>query len=305
MKPQRTGWRRWKSRLMAVLAVLCVVAALIPLFAILGAALARGLPAVLSPGFFTTNLPVPCSPGTLPADCPKGGIFNSLQGTIVLIGVGSLIAIPVGILTGIYLSEYGGSRASGSLRFFVEVMVGIPSIVVGIFVYTAITLAAMNGWISSFWATSTFAGALALAVIMIPIIARTCDEALAIVPRATREAALALGIPRHRTTLHIVLATGRGAVLTGVLLGVARGIGETAPLIVTAGTLSIFGFQGLAHPTANLPYTIYQFGLSNYSNWIPIAWGGAIVLIGVMLLISIGARLLFYRAARRMGGGLV
>ena len=273
--------RRVKDWGMAVACLACVVIALIPLVSILVEATARGLPAI-GPGFFTETQPEPCSP-QLSGSCPTGGIANALEGTLILIGLAALVAIPFGILVGVYLSEYGHGRLGRSIRFFTDVMTNIPSIVVGIFVYGLFVAVARS------IVFSAIAGGLALATIMIPIVARTSEEALRLVPTATREAALALGVPKYRVILRVVLSSGRSALVTGALLGVARVGGETAPLIMT-GFGNPFLFQGLDHPIDSLTLRIFYYGISPFGNWQNLAWGAALVLIVVMLGISIASR---------------
>jgi phosphate transport system permease protein len=288
--------RRIVDRLMTVAALACVALALIPLGSILYTAAIRGYSS-MTVAFFTQNQPLACIPSL--GACHSGGIANAIEGTFILVAVASLIALPAGILAGIYLSEYGRlSRFGHGVRFVADVMTGIPSIVVGIFVFALFLLLAQDGVIPARHLLSAFAGSVALAIIMIPIVARTVEEALRLVPTTLREAALALGIPRWRTILRIVLSTGRAGVVTGALLAVARAAGETAPIILLVGG-SLFGFAGLDQPTAAMPLTIYIYGLSGTPNWIALAWGTALLLIIIMLGISLAARL----ALRRMLGG--
>lgn len=290
MNFSRNARRRWVDRGVSVLAFACVLIALLPLGSLLYTAAVRGASA-LTPSFFTRVGEPTCIPGQV---CPQGGIANAIEGTFILVVIAALISLPIGILTGIYLSEYGNHRYGRTVRFFVDVMVGIPSIVIGIFVFSLFVLTAGQGWLSPRLERSTIAGAIALAIIMIPIVARTCDEALRLVPITTREAALALGIPRRRTILRIVLPSAGAAVLTGALLAVARAAGETAPLILTTGG-NLFGFQGLDQPTAAMPLIIYTYGLSGIPQWVVDAWGAAFVLIVIMLAISVLSRLALAR----------
>ena len=278
----RDAWRRGKSVAISIAALACVVIALIPLGSILLEVVSRGI-GVISPSFFTQNLPNPCSP-QLSGSCPTGGISNALEGTFVLVGFTSLISLPVGVLTGIFLSEYGENRLGRSIRYFADVMVGIPSIVAGVLVYSLFLLVAPTIGFSA------IAGIIALAVIMIPIVARTSEEALRLVPNSVREAALALGLPRYRVTLRIVLSTGRSGLLTGALLAVARVSGETAPLIMTAFGSPV-GFQGFNEPIEAMPHIIYVYGVSVFPNWQNLAWGTSLVLLVLMLGISVASRL--------------
>jgi phosphate transport system permease protein len=278
------GRRRIVNLVMTLAAFAAVGLALLPLVSILYTATVRGLPA-LGPGFLTDQTPLPCSGSA----CPHGGIGPAIEGTLILISLASLISVPIGLMTGIFLSEYGSNTAGRTVRFLTDVMTGVPSIVVGIFTYTLFLYAANAGYIQFDYIHSAISGAFAISVIMIPIVARTTDEALRLVPTSTREAGLALGLPQWVVVSRIVLSSGRTAVVTGVLLGLSRAAGETAPLLVTA-LGSLFLFRQVNAPIGALPLTIYQLGLSPYSNWIDDAWGAALVLVVMMLLINIGAR---------------
>ena len=280
----RGARRLWKNHMITVAAFACIVIALVPLGSILLEAAARGLRA-LSPSFFAN-------------DTRDGGIKNAIEGTLILIGLAGAISLPVGLLTGIYMSEYGHNRLGSALRFFTDVMTQIPSIVVGIFAYSLFLELGAVGVIDPRLVFSTLSGAIALATIMVPIVARTSEEALKLVPTSTREAALALGIPKYRVTLRVVLSSASGGLVTGALLAVARAAGETAPLIMTAFG-SNFGFAGLDQPTEALPYTIYKFALSPYTGQNETAWGAALILVLLMLTISVVSRVLF---RRRFGG---
>jgi phosphate transport system permease protein len=238
---------------------------------------------------FTELQPPPCNPETS-ATCPTGGIANAIQGTLILVSLASLISLPVGILTGVYVSEFGNNRLGRTVRFFTDILTEIPSIVVGIFVYSLIVELAILGWVDRRLVFSTISGTLALATIMVPIVARTSEEALKLVPVATREAGLALGIPRYRVTLRIVLSSARSALLTGALLAVARASGETAPLIMTAFGNPYF-FQGLDHPIEAMPRIIFYYGTSPFPNWQALAWGATLILVLMMLAVSVASRI--------------
>ncbi|HEV2318066.1 MAG TPA: phosphate ABC transporter permease PstA [Thermoplasmata archaeon] len=294
----RDGRRRLFSYLMAALCCLCVVLALIPLGSIIYTATVRGLPA-FSGSFLTANPPAPCNPLL----CQQGGIWAALQGSLVMVGLASLFSIPLGVLAGIFLSEWGHLRVVRGMRFFIEVMTGIPSIVVGVFAYALYLYAADAGVIPISFVLSALSGASALSVIMVPIVARTTDGALQLVPVTIREAALALGLPRWRVTLRVVLSTGRAAVVTGALLGFARAMGETAPLIMTA-SFSFFPITQLNERTASIPLLIFLDGRSSYGNQVAIAWGAALFIILMVLAVSITARLLAGSAmVRGVAGG--
>src|SRR6266702_3310729 len=272
---ERDTWRYLKDIVMSVAALACVVLALIPLGSILIEAAGRGLQAI-SPSFFVLNT-------------GEGGIGNAIQGTLILIALTSLIALPVGVLTGIYLSEFGKNRVGFAIRFFVEVMTQIPSIIVGIFAYSVILELGLLHVVDTRLVFSTTTGVIALSTIMVPFVARAAEEALRLVPVATRESALALGIPQYRTILRVVLPYASSALLTGALLGVARIGGETAPLLMTAFG-SPFWFSGLDHPIESLPHTIYVFALSPSTAQNQAAWGASLILVLIMLVISITSR---------------
>jgi phosphate transport system permease protein len=295
----RVDRRRWKSRIFSVLALLCVVAALIPLASIIGTAFVRGAPA-LSIGFFTQPLPAPC--GTAQLHCSYGGVGPYIEGTIALITLSSLIAIPIGILIGIYLSEYGRRGIGRVISFFTDVLTGVPSIVVGIFVYTVTLdyIVRSGGDPESVY--SALSGATALAIIMLPIVARTTEEAMRAVPDSVREAALALGIPKHRTTLRIVLTAALPAVLTGALLGVMRVGGEAAPLLFTAFNNPL-GYTGVTQPAGALPTMIYNLYQSPQANWQTDAWAAALVLVLIMVILTVVSHIVFTRVRRRIAGG--
>jgi phosphate transport system permease protein len=295
----RDARRKVVNYVMSGAACACVVLALIPLADILYTSIVNGL-RVLSWGFLTQNSPEPCNPA-FQTGCGYGGIANSLEGTLLLIAIAGSIAIPVGILGGIYLSEYGRNRFGDLSRFLADVLTGVPSIVIAIVVFALFYLMSTERLIPSSYVLSVLSAGVALSLIMIPIVIRTSEEALRLVPISTREAALALGLPRHRVVLRIVLSTGRSAVITGALLAVARAAGETAPLIILdAG--NVFPFvpaEGLHQPTASLTYSIYQWIQSPYPNWQADAWGATLILVLLMLSISVAARL----ALRQKFGG--
>jgi len=285
--------------LVTALCILCVAAALIPLGSILYSTIDRGLPAINVDLLTTSGAPsVICPPGT---SCLSGGINNAIIGTGILVGLAALVAFPVGVLTGVYLAEYGNNRLGRSVRFFVNVMSGIPSIVVGIVVFSLMLYLSEANIIQSSYIYSVVPGSFALGLIMVPLVARTTDEALRLVPTATREAALCLGIPRYRTILRVVLPTGGAGVLTGALLATARAAGETAPLLIT-DLGNTFGFQGLNHPVAALPLVIYYYGTSGIPRYETIAWASAFILIVAMLAISLASRITLARALARAQG---
>jgi len=214
-----------------------------------------------------------------------GGISNALVGTVILILIASVISIPFGILTGIYLSEYGRNPIARAISFLADVMTGVPTIIIGVFVFTLMLTVDHDSTLSA------LSGGIALGVLMIPLAVRTTEEALNAVPTGLRESALALGFPRHRVSLRVVLGCARGGLITGILLAVSRAAGDTATLIVTTGNATMFWYQGLGQPVgAMTPFIFNNFG-STYSNLQTDAWGASLVLLGIMLAISLGTRL--------------
>jgi phosphate transport system permease protein len=227
--------------------------------------------------FFTQE---PAPPGD-----PGGGVGHAIMGTLMMIGIASCIGLPLGLLGGIYLAEFGNNRFGFLVRFAADVLNGVPSIVVGIFVYAvAILPLPENGRHFSAWA-----GGLALGLMMIPTVMRTTEEMVRLVPMSLREAALALGATRWRTVFKIVLGSAKGGVITGILLAIARVAGETAPLLFTALGNNFFS-KNPNGPTASLPVTIYNFASSPDERWNSLAWGGALVLVAMVCILSIAAR---------------
>lgn len=294
MRFERTQRRKWLSVATKILSGLAVVAVLIPLVAVIGEAVVLGGSA-FSWQFFTSNPPLPCSPRS-GVTCPTGGIAPAIEGTLILIALAALWSVPVGVGAAIFAVEYGDRyRAARIVGFVADVMSGIPSIVVGVFVYSMLVYYAPT------IVFSTLSGSFALAVIMLPIVTRTTETAMRTVPRAVREAALALGIARWKTSLRIVFVTALPGVLTGVLLAIARAAGEAAPLLLTDGG-SFRGFVGLDQQVAAMPILIFTFADSPYQNWIRLAWGAALVLILLILVLSVVSRLTLERMSRRMRG---
>jgi phosphate transport system permease protein len=281
--------RRWKNIVMTGATLACVALALIPLGSILFEAIVQGLGAI-TPNLFILN-------------SGSGGIGNAIQGTLILLALSSAVSLPIGMLAGIYVAEYGNNRLGRGIRFFTDVMTQIPSIVAGVFTFSLILELSAAGFLSPRLAYSTISGTLALSVIMIPFVARTTDEALRLVPRSTREAALALGLPRYKVTLRIVLSSASSALVTGVLLAIARAAGETAPLLMTAEG-NLFGFGGLDQPIESLTHTIYFFAGAPQPALHQAAWGATLILTGMVLLISISARIVFRRRFGAGGQGL-
>lgn len=257
---------------MRSLAYMALAIALIPLVSILLETAIRGASAI-NIDFIVERIP--------PLGQPGGGIGPAIQGTIIVVGIASLIGVPIGVFSGIYLAEFRETRLASAARFLSDVLSNMPSIVVGIFSWALIVT--VIGW-------SVIAGAIALSIMMIPVVTRTTEEAIKLVPGTIREAALALGVPRWKTTLTVVLSSARKGIITGILLAVARISGETAPLLLTV-LGSRFWFSGFTDPTAALPLSIFNFSQSPYSgiDW-PKAWGASMILIFMVLGINIVVR---------------
>lgn len=269
-----------------VLGALCVLLAMVPLLSILFDVVVRGGPA-LSLEFLTSP------PGVIGQ--PGGGISNSIEGTLILVGLACIIGLPLGLLSGVFLAEFGDNQYGRVIRFLNDVFSEFPSIVVGILAYTLVVVP-----LGSF---STIAGAFALSIIMLPIVTRATEESLKLVPNSLRDAAMALGIRKWRATFSVVMSTGRGGVVTGVLLALARISGETAPLILTVLGSSLF-FSGLGHPVDALPLRIWRLALLPYPYAQQQGWGAALVLILVVLTLNIGVRLATRGRFRSIGSQL-
>lgn len=269
----RRQLRRGISNLMVGLMILAVIIAVLPLFFILANLVIKGASS-LSVAFFT-RVPVPVGEN-------GGGVVHAIVGTLIIVGMASLVGLPLGVGAGIYCAEYPGSKLAKGTRFLSDVMNGTPSIVVGVFAWTLIVARAKH--------FSALAGSAALAMLMIPMVLRTTEELIKLVPNSLREAALALGYPRWRTTLVIILRTALPGIVTGSLLSVARVAGETAPLLFTALGSQYLSFN-INRPMAALPLTVYQYATGPYPEWHQFAWASALVLILVVLVLSLLARI--------------
>lgn len=268
--------RKLVNGVMTALAYLCAAAAIIPLTWIVIYVVIKGLGAWDAE--FFTGLPQLFGDG--------GGVRNGIVGTLVIVGLATLMGVPVGVMAGIYLAEYGNNRFGGVVRFLADTMTGIPSIVVGIFAFGLIVVNT-GGF-------SAFAGSVALALLMIPVITRTTEEIIRLVPDSIREASLGLGVSRWKTIVRVVVPTALSGIVTGVLLAVARVAGETAPLILTIlGTnfpISANIFDG---PSTTLSLQIYQLGAQPSPEVVEVAWGAAMLLVLIVLGTSILARVIF------------
>jgi phosphate transport system permease protein len=275
---RKSSQKRKIDKLVTVLAILSVCLAIIPLGSI--------LIEVLKNGAFAINIEfLTQRPGAV--GLGKGGIAPAIQGTLITVGLASIIAAPVGVLAGIYLSEFAGNSSfSHAVRFFNDVLTGLPSIVLGIVGYIVVVLS-----LGSF---SVWAGAFALSIIMIPIVVRVTEESLKVVPNSIREAGYSLGIPKWKITLFITLKTALSGVLTGIVLGISRIAGETAPLIMTILGTSLF-FTGFSEPVDALPLRIWRLASQPYESAHSQGWGAALILILIVMSLSIAIRLLAIR----------
>ena len=274
-KSYRSRWL--KNHVMNFVLGLATLAALIPLFSVFAYVVSRGWPA-MNWAFFR-ELPKPVGE-------VGGGMANAVTGTTLLIGLACLFGLPWGLAIGIYLSEYSRGLLPKVARFCVEMLASVPSIIIGLFVYTLI--------VSRSHHFSAYSGGIALGILAIPLVARTTEELLKLVPVHVREAGLALGLPRWKVILWIVFRGSLGPISTGVVLTIARIAGETAPLLFTAFG-NQFGFRGLNQPVASLPVQIYNYAISPFDEWHAQAWAGALVLVLFVVIINIGTRLLLSR----------
>lgn len=266
--------RRATDRIMKTFFLLSVFLVILPLFLIFFDLLWKGAKELK--WSLLTDLPRPVGE-------PGGGIANGIAGTLTLAGLAMAGGIPLAVLSGIYLAEYGKGALASIVRFAVDLLAGVPSIIMGIFGYVL--------WVLPMKRFSAWAGASALAMIFIPIVVRTTEEMLKTVPVSVREAALALGIERWKTTLFITVRTASAGIITGILLAMARILGETAPLLFTA-LGNQFWQTGLDQPIAAVPLQVFSYAISPYDDWHDKAWAGAVVLILMVLVLSIGARVL-------------
>jgi phosphate transport system permease protein len=265
--------RRLTNKVMGGVTFLAAIAVICPLLLILAFLVYQGISAI-NLDFFT-QLPKPVGE-------PGGGVANAIVGSLIMIGLAVGMGLPVGILGGVYLAESRDARLPWAVRFLADVLNGIPSIVIGIFAYTVIVLPMRR--------FSALAGGFALGIIMMPIVLRTTEEMVRLVPNSLREAGLGLGLPRWKVTVRIVLPAARAGIITGVMVAIARIAGETAPLLFTA-LGNRFWHQGLDQPMAALPLQIYAYAIAPYEDWHRQAWAAALVLIAMVFAASLSARL--------------
>jgi phosphate transport system permease protein len=277
-------WRKVKSAAFVGFCGLSIAVALVPLAFILFFVVSQGVQA-LNWDFFTA-LPAPV--GEL-----GGGFANAIVGTLMLVGIGAAFAVPIGVISGVYIAEFPGTKLATMARFAADTLNGVPSIVVGVFVYGVAVL--------PFRQFSAMAGGLALGIMMIPIVTRTTEELIKLVPPALREGALALGATRGRATLTVVLPAAAPGIITGVVLALARIAGETAPLLFTAFNNRFLSLDP-TQPISSLTVQVYTYAISPYEDWHRQAWAGALVLVALVLFCSILARVATRRLERLQTG---
>ncbi len=267
-------WRNFKNALMQVLTFACAILVVVPLFLVLYHLVKEGFSSI-NLAFFT-QLPKPVGEN-------GGGMANAIIGTLILLAQAAVLGVPVGVLGGVFLSEYGSSRLNRWIRFTADVLNGVPSITWGMVVY-ALVVVPMKGF-------SALAGGIVLGMMMIPLVMRTTEEVLQLVPGGYREAALALGIAKWRAIVQIVVRTALKGIITGILLALARVAGETAPLLFTAFG-NHFWTHKLTDPISAMPLQIFTYAISPYDDWHRQAWAGALVLVMFVLAINVGVRFL-------------
>lgn len=282
-RPVVAWHRRAMSALMVGVCVAALAVSVLILIAVLGFVVVQGVGALSVSFLIDTPRPVGET---------GGGMANAIVGTLILMGIAVAVGIPTGVGAGVYLAEYGVGRLATAVRFVADVLTGVPSITIGLFAYVLLVV--------PFRTFSAIAGGVALGIIMLPVVIRTTEEMVRLVPGSVREGAMALGVPRWKIIMYVVVPTALGGILTGALLAIARVAGETAPLLFTA-----FGNQfwswSLSQPIAALPLQIFAYAISPYDDWHRQAWAGALVLVAAILLLSVGARLLV-RRQRSQGG---
>ena len=281
--PQRSLTRSpWSSRtlfntVMTVLAFICGILALVPLLAVLYYVIIRGFSS-LNLSVFTQLPPAPFA--------KNGGFGNAILGTLLMVGIGAIISVPFGVLAAIYLTEFSSPKFARWIRFATNVLSGVPSIIAGVFAYGIVVLTLVKLNLGSY---SALGGGFALAILMLPIIVRTTDEALQLVPQDLRQASVGLGATNFQTVSQVVLPTALPAIMTGCTLSIARAAGETAPLIFTA-LFSSFWPDSILKPTASLAVLVYNFATSPYQSWQSLAWAASLILVLMVLITSIIAR---------------
>ena len=269
-------WRRFLNKLMIFLCGMAALLAMVPLVSLLAYVLIQGVKRL--DWAFLTHLPTPVG-------VPGGGMGNAIVGTFTLVAIACCVGLPIGLSAGVYLAEFGKKgKFAWTVRFVADVLSGVPSIVTGIVAYALIVKTMGN--------FSAIAGGVALGFMMIPIVTRTTEELIKMVPHSIREASWALGVPQWRTILSIVMVTAKNGILTGILLSIARIAGETAPLLFTAFN-NHFWPKGINEPTASLTVQVFTYAISPFEDWQAQAWTGALVLLILVLLVNLAAKILF------------
>ena len=280
----RNLWRRFKNRGAMAVIYLLTALALVPLGLVLWFTISKGLPAASHLEFFINV--------ERPSGIPGAGIANAIVGTAIMVGLASLVAIPVGVLSGIYLVEYGHARWANWVRLSSDVLVGAPSIALGLFAY-ALLVAPLHHF-------SAVSASAALAILMLPVVIRTTESAVGLIPQGLRESGLALGLPRWRVSLQLILPAAAPGVITGALLAVARAAGETAPVLFTGFGNPFLSFDP-THPMAALPLVVFRDALTPYKDLQQQAWGAALVLVVMVLVINLASRWVLRRQIRLAG----
>jgi len=280
----RNLWRRFKNTATLSIVYALTGLALVPLVLVLWYTIAKGLPAVSHPEFFLNV--------ERPVGIPGSGISHAIYGSLVMVGMASLVAVPVGVISGIYLAEYGHGRWASWVRLASDVLVGAPSIALGLFAYAI--------FVVPFHHYSATAASAALAILMLPVVIRTTESAVGLIPAGLRESGLALGLPRWRVSLQLILPAAAAGVTTGALLAVARAAGETAPLLFTAFGNNLFQ-PDPTHEMSALPLIVFRDALTPYNQLHDQAWGAALVLVTMVLVINLASRWVLRRQIRLAG----
>lgn len=272
--------RHFKSLIANGIIMVSAGIAILPLVLVFSYITKSGLPA-LNLDFFV-KLPAP-------AGETGGGMANAIAGSILMVVISGVMAIPPGLLCGLYIAEFSHQKLAGVLRFVIDLMTGVPSIVIGLFAYSTMVVP-LGGF-------NAMAGSAALAIIMLPVVSRTTEEILRLIPAQLREAGLALGLPRWKVLLRLIMRAGRSAIATGVFLAIARASGETAPLLFTSFN-NQYWTKSLGEPVASLPVQIYTYAISPYEEWHRLAWAGSLVLVSVVFAINLMSRILLQRSGK-------
>ena len=271
--------RHFKSLVANGIIMIFAGIAILPLIMVFSYITSSGLPS-LNLDFFV-KLPAP-------AGETGGGMANAIAGSVLMVVMSGVMAIPPGLLCGLYIAEFPRQKLAGALRFVIDLMTGVPSIVIGLFAYATLVVP-LGGF-------NAFAGSAALAIIMLPVVSRTTEEILRLIPSQLREAGLALGLPRWKVLLRLIMRAGRSAIATGVFLAIARASGETAPLLFTSFNNQYWS-SSLSEPVASLPVQIYTYAISPYEEWHRLAWAGSLVLVSVVFAINLMSRVLLKRSS--------